>query len=104
MGVRKKLLESHANGNHQSAIQMPVKNVEFISARLSALLHAVQGTSDCEGIANSHGANEAERRHEWDALLFKFFQPIVGKRDVLCVFRLPGHFHTELFHIDWNDN
>jgi hypothetical protein len=49
-----------------------MEDVRFISDRLSVLLHAVQGASDCGGIAKAHGANEAERRHEWDALLINF--------------------------------
>lgn len=62
-----------------------LEDVRFISDRLSVLLHAVQDASDCEGIAKAHGANEAERRHEWDALLVNFFQPCQGQRDILCV-------------------
>jgi hypothetical protein len=46
-------------------------------------LHAVKGARQCDDIAKSHGANEADRRHEWDALLLNFFQPVLGQRDVL---------------------
>jgi hypothetical protein len=60
-----------------------MEDIKYISARLSAMLHAVQGARDCEELAALYGANEAERRHEWDALLLKFFQPIAGRRDVL---------------------
>ncbi|OJA11657.1 hypothetical protein AZE42_08379 [Rhizopogon vesiculosus] len=89
LGVRDRLFEEdHPSPDTESAIEMPKEDVEFISARLSALLHAVQGARDCEGIAALHGANEAERRHEWDALLLKFFQPVAGERDVLLERRL----------------
>ncbi|KAG1717263.1 hypothetical protein EDB19DRAFT_2048173 [Suillus lakei] len=60
-----------------------LKDVEFISTRISALLHAVKGARQCDGVAQVHGANEADRRHEWDALLLNFFQPVLGQRDVL---------------------
>jgi hypothetical protein len=62
---------------------MPTEDIEFICARLSALLHAVKGACGCQSFARLHGANEAERRHEWDALLLKFFQPITSQRNVL---------------------
>ncbi|OJA12707.1 hypothetical protein AZE42_02878 [Rhizopogon vesiculosus] len=67
-GVRDRLFEesrNHPSTNTKPTIKMPEEDVKFISARLSALLHA------------------AERRHEWDALLLKFFQPVAGQRDVL---------------------
>ena len=73
---------------------MLLQDVEFISARLSALLHAVQGARSCDGVAKLYGANEAERRHEWDALLLNFFEPAPGRRDVLCVVRMSGHHHS----------
>ncbi|KAG2031345.1 hypothetical protein BDR03DRAFT_116281 [Suillus americanus] len=67
-----------------SAINAPSSgDVEFISSRLSALLHAVKGARQCDDVAKLHGANEADRRHEWDALLLNFFQPVLGQRDVL---------------------
>jgi hypothetical protein len=74
---------------------MPEEDVEFISARLSALLHVVRSACDCEGITKLHGANEAERRHEWDALVLMFFHPLSGERDVLWVLHLSGHFHPD---------
>ena len=85
LGVRKEVFEIYTTKDHSSTITitMPTEDAKFISARLSALLHTVQGARDCERITASHGANEAERRHEWDALLLKFFQPIAGRRDVL---------------------
>ncbi|KAG2361898.1 hypothetical protein BDR07DRAFT_1461189 [Suillus spraguei] len=33
-------------------------------------------------VAKLQGANEADRRHKWDALLLNFFQPIPKQRDV----------------------
>lgn len=81
--IRDQLLEKHAGESHSSMVEMPEEDVKFISARFSALLHAVKGARGCQGNVNLHGANEAERRHEWDALLLKFFQPVPGQRDVL---------------------
>ncbi|OJA12721.1 hypothetical protein AZE42_02880, partial [Rhizopogon vesiculosus] len=84
LGVRDELFEKYSeNEPSTTTITMPPEDIAFISARLSALLHAVQGARDCEGIAALHGANEAERRHEWDALLLQFFRPVTGQRDVL---------------------
>jgi hypothetical protein len=87
LGVRNELFDKYDKSVPSTAtgimITMPQDDVEFISTRLSALLHAVQGARDCEGIAALHGANEAERRHEWDALLLQFFRPVPGQRDVL---------------------
>ncbi|OAX38629.1 hypothetical protein K503DRAFT_717925 [Rhizopogon vinicolor AM-OR11-026] len=84
LGVRDELFEKYGeNEPSTTAITMPSEDIAFISTRLSALLHAVQGARDCEGIAALHGANEAERRHEWDALLLQFFRPVPGQRDIL---------------------
>ncbi|OJA16885.1 hypothetical protein AZE42_08501 [Rhizopogon vesiculosus] len=87
LGVRNELFDKYDENvpstTMEFTITMPQDDVEFISTRLSALLHAVQGACDCEGIAALHGANEAERRHEWDALLLQFFRPVPGQRDVL---------------------
>jgi len=69
---------------HSSTANVPSsEDAEFISSRISILLHAVKGARQCDDIAKSHGANEADRRHEWDALLLNFFQPVLGQRDVL---------------------
>ncbi|KAG0703490.1 hypothetical protein DFH29DRAFT_998484 [Suillus ampliporus] len=84
LDVRSELLATDASLIRRSgAINIPLEDVRFISARLSALLHAVKGARDCEGVAKLHGANEADRRHEWDALLMNFFQSVPGRRDVL---------------------
>jgi hypothetical protein len=65
-------------------------DIKFISKRLSALLHAVNGACSCDDNAKGRGANEADRRHQWDALLLHFFQPFEEKRDVLCVVPMSG--------------
>ncbi|KAG1741780.1 uncharacterized protein EDB91DRAFT_1279845 [Suillus paluster] len=84
LDVRSELFDKAANHISQSsAIDIPSSDVEFISVQLSALLHAVKGARHCNGVAKSHGANETEWRHEWDALLLNFFQPVPGQRDVL---------------------
>ncbi|KAG0696443.1 hypothetical protein DFH29DRAFT_879354 [Suillus ampliporus] len=84
LDVRSELLATDANLIRQSStINIPLEDAQYISARLSALLHAVKGARDCEGVAKLHGANEIDRRHEWDALLLTFFQPVPGQRDVL---------------------
>ncbi|KAG0703486.1 hypothetical protein DFH29DRAFT_441140 [Suillus ampliporus] len=84
LDVRSELFATAASRNRQSsAINIPLEDIKFISSRLSALLHAVKGARDCEGGAKLYGANEADRRHEWDALLMNFFQPVPGQRDVL---------------------
>jgi hypothetical protein len=45
----------------------------------------VNGARSCDDNAQVRGANEADRRHQWDDLLLNFFQPFEKKRDVLCV-------------------
>ncbi|KAG2358618.1 hypothetical protein BDR07DRAFT_1611785 [Suillus spraguei] len=60
-----------------------LEDVEFISSKFSVLLHAVTSARQCDDIAKLQGANEADRRHEWDALLLNFFQPAPSQRDVL---------------------
>ncbi|KAG1855961.1 hypothetical protein F4604DRAFT_1932104 [Suillus subluteus] len=83
--MRSELCERNGDPNCQSStIDAPSsEDVEFISCRISALLHAVKGARRCDDVAKLHGANEADRRHEWDALLLNFFQPVLGQRDVL---------------------
>ncbi|KAG2031347.1 hypothetical protein BDR03DRAFT_1016227 [Suillus americanus] len=83
--IRTDLCGTKGDPNCQSStINAPSsEDVEFISCRLSALLHAVKGARRCDDVAKLHGANEADRRHEWDALLLNFFQPVLGQRDVL---------------------
>jgi hypothetical protein len=84
LGVRDELFEKYSDNElSTTTITMPPEDIAFISTRLSALLHAVQGARNCEGITALHGANEAEHRHEWDALLLQFFRPVPGQRDVL---------------------
>ncbi|KAG2366672.1 hypothetical protein BDR07DRAFT_1479897 [Suillus spraguei] len=60
-----------------------LEDVELISSKISNLLHAVTGARQCDDIAKLQGANEADRCHEWDALLLNFFHPIPSQRDVL---------------------
>ncbi|KAG1746976.1 hypothetical protein EDB19DRAFT_336664 [Suillus lakei] len=88
--IRSELCRTGGSPNLQpSAIDAPssdvpsLKDVEFISTRISALLHTVKGARQCDGVAKVQGANEADRRHEWDALLLNFFEPVLGQRDVL---------------------
>ncbi|KAG1836825.1 hypothetical protein DFJ58DRAFT_817505 [Suillus subalutaceus] len=83
--TRSELCDRNSDPNCQSStIDAPSpEDVKFISCRISALLHAVKGARRCDDVAKLHGANEADRRHEWDALLLNFFQPVLGQRDVL---------------------
>ncbi|KAG2756650.1 hypothetical protein P692DRAFT_20868302 [Suillus brevipes Sb2] len=80
----KKELKTNAGHNSQSneTNVLSPDDIEFISSRLSALLHAVKGACSCDD-AKLRGVNEAFRRHEWDALLLNFFEPFTGRRDVL---------------------
>ncbi|KAG2070359.1 hypothetical protein BDR04DRAFT_1118400 [Suillus decipiens] len=59
------------------------EDAEFIASKISLLLHIVKGARQRENIAKSHGANKADRRHEWNALLLNFFQPVPDQRHVL---------------------
>ncbi|KAG2345373.1 hypothetical protein BDR05DRAFT_998507 [Suillus weaverae] len=83
--IKAELCDMNGGPNSQSSvIDAPSsEDVEFISRRISVLLHAVKGARQCNDAAKLHGANEADRNHEWDALLLSFFQPILGQRDVL---------------------
>lgn len=85
--IRSKLCDTNGGPNCQfSEIDvLSLEDVESISCRLSALLHAVKGVRRCDDAAKLRGANEADRRHEWDALLLNFFRPVPEQRDVLCV-------------------
>ncbi|KAG2115581.1 hypothetical protein BD769DRAFT_1073401 [Suillus cothurnatus] len=85
MDIRAELCDTNGGPNSQpSIIDVPsLEDVEFISSRISVLLHAVKGARRCDDVAKLHGVNEANRRHEWDALLLNFFQPVLGQRDVL---------------------
>ncbi|KAG2351954.1 hypothetical protein BDR07DRAFT_1499783 [Suillus spraguei] len=84
-GIRTDLCTMNGGPNCQSTLNdVPsLEDVEFISSKFSVLLHAVTGARQCDDIAQLQGANEADRRHEWDALLFNFFQPVPSQRDVL---------------------
>ncbi|KAG2129702.1 uncharacterized protein EDB93DRAFT_1234381 [Suillus bovinus] len=83
--IRSELLDTNGGPDRQpSAIDAPsLKDVEFIARRISMLLHAVNGARSCDDVAQLHGANEADRRHEWESLLLNFFQPVPKQRDVL---------------------
>ncbi|KAG1860404.1 hypothetical protein F4604DRAFT_1957815 [Suillus subluteus] len=83
--TRSELCDRNGDPNCQSSTidAHSSEDIEFISCRISALLHAVKGARRCDDVAKVHGANEADRRHEWDALLLNFFQPVLGQRDVL---------------------
>ncbi|KAG2129704.1 uncharacterized protein EDB93DRAFT_109566 [Suillus bovinus] len=83
--IRSELLDTNGGPDRQpSAIDAPsLKDVEFIARRISMLLHAVQGARSYDDVAQLHGANEADRRHEWESLLLNFFQPVPKQRDVL---------------------
>ncbi|KAG2358646.1 hypothetical protein BDR07DRAFT_1462916 [Suillus spraguei] len=84
-GIRSDLCDMNGGPGCQSgAKDVPSwEDVEFISSKLSVLLHIVKGARQCDNVAKLHGANEADRRHEWDALLLNFFQPVPSQRDVL---------------------
>ncbi|KAG2079289.1 hypothetical protein BDR04DRAFT_1086513 [Suillus decipiens] len=84
-GIRTDLCNMDGSLNCQSsANDVPsLGDVEFISSKMSVLLHAVKGARQCDDIGKLQGANEANRRHEWDALLLNFFQPVPSQRDVL---------------------
>ncbi|KAG2358622.1 hypothetical protein BDR07DRAFT_1611788 [Suillus spraguei] len=84
-GMRTDLCTMNRGPNCQSTPNdVPsLEDVEFISSKFSVLLHAVTSARQCDDIAKLQGANEADRRHEWDALLLNFFQPVPSQRDVL---------------------
>ncbi|KAG2361293.1 hypothetical protein BDR07DRAFT_1359144 [Suillus spraguei] len=84
-GIRTDLCTMNGGPNCQSTPNdVPsLEDVEFISSKFSVLLHAVTSARQCDDIAKLQGASEADRRHEWDALLLNFFQPVPSKRDVL---------------------
>ncbi|KAG2358634.1 hypothetical protein BDR07DRAFT_1489232 [Suillus spraguei] len=94
-GMRTDLCTMNGGPNCQSTPNdVPsLEDVEFISSKFSVLLHAVTSARQCDDIAKLQGANEADRRHEWDALLLNFFQPAPSQRDVLCVIHMPGDPH-----------
>ncbi|KAG2129723.1 uncharacterized protein EDB93DRAFT_1234411 [Suillus bovinus] len=83
--IRSELIDTNGGPDRQpSTIDAPsLKDVEFIARRISMLLHAVKGARSCDDVAQLHGADEADRRHEWDSLLLNFFQPVPKQRDVL---------------------
>ncbi|KAG2358626.1 hypothetical protein BDR07DRAFT_263557 [Suillus spraguei] len=84
-GIRTDLCTMNGGPNCQSTPNdVPsLEDVEFISSKFSVLLHAVTNARQCDDIAKLQGANEADRRHEWDALLLNFFQPAPSQWDVL---------------------
>jgi hypothetical protein len=55
--------------------------VKILEDRLSVLLWAVDGAYTRQAQAQKRNAYEAERRHDWDALLYKFCLPSVDKKD-----------------------
>jgi hypothetical protein len=65
-------------------------DIKFISSRLAVLLHAVEMALSCDDNAKSRGANEADRRHQWDSLLINFFKPDEERLDVMCVVLVSG--------------
>ncbi|KAG1717689.1 hypothetical protein EDB19DRAFT_1864303, partial [Suillus lakei] len=66
-----------------SLVDVPtLKDVEFIQPEFCTVAHRKR-RPPCDGVAKVQGANEADRRHEWDALLLNFFEPVLGQRDVL---------------------
>jgi hypothetical protein len=89
--IRSELCDTNGDPNYQSNETniLSSEDIKFISSQLSALLHAVKGARRCND-AKWHGVHEANRRHEWDALLLNFFQPSTDKRDVLCVVLMSG--------------
>jgi hypothetical protein len=93
--IRLELCHTNFDPNQSSGIDdFSLQDVEFISFRISALLHAVKGARRCDDVAKLHDANEADWRHEWDALLLNFFQPVLGQRDVLCVVHMLGDLYS----------
>jgi hypothetical protein len=86
--IRKDLPNTNDDPNSQSVLSS--EDIKFISSRLSAPLHAVKGARCCSDVTKLRGVNEADRRHEWDALLLNFFQPVADQRDVLCVVLMSG--------------
>ncbi|KAG2132300.1 uncharacterized protein EDB93DRAFT_910159 [Suillus bovinus] len=83
--IRSELCDMNSGPNRQpSTIDAPSsEHVESIARRISILLHAIKGARSCDDVAQSHGANEADRRQEWASLLLNFFQPVAKQRDVL---------------------
>ncbi|KAG2031074.1 hypothetical protein BDR03DRAFT_986662 [Suillus americanus] len=68
------------------AILLNAEVDSFVSSIRTELCNMNGGPNcarQCDDIAKLHGANEADRRHEWDALLLNFFQSVLGQRDVL---------------------
>ncbi|KAG2358643.1 hypothetical protein BDR07DRAFT_1379277 [Suillus spraguei] len=83
--IRSDLCDMNGGPSSQSsANDVPsLEDVKFIASKISVLLNIVKGARQCDNVAMLHGANEADRRHEWDALLLNFFQPVPNQRDVL---------------------
>lgn len=53
------------------ALDNPITAI--VADRLSTLLWAIDGAFTRTARAQKRNANEAERRHDWDELLYKFF-------------------------------
>lgn len=64
---------------------LAVSDTKAISDRLSTLLWATNGAYTHVVRAFMRNANEAERRHDWDEILYKFFvtNAVVVSLDVL---------------------
>ncbi|KAG1831272.1 hypothetical protein EV424DRAFT_1372572 [Suillus variegatus] len=85
LDMRAELCATNNRPSSQSnTIVVPLsEDIQFISSRISALLHAVQGARICDTVAKLYGANKADRRHEWDSLIMNFYQPTAEQGDVL---------------------
>ncbi|KAH7905544.1 hypothetical protein BJ138DRAFT_1228738 [Hygrophoropsis aurantiaca] len=67
------LHSEHIANSGQSTPVMAAEDENVVFDRLSVLLHATEGAYTRWMAAHKRSSNEAERRHDWDALLLKFY-------------------------------
>jgi hypothetical protein len=84
--LRSRLYDQFRAGGEDIDISAQVsEDAEMVlDGRLSALLWAADGAFTREAHALKRNANEADRRHDWDALLYKFFVPSVDSTKDDC--------------------
>lgn len=75
-------------------------DIEVLSGRFSTLLWATTGAFTRITRAQRRNANEAERRHDWDAMLYRFFVGSVQPRnnDAAPMFSLDVLYVVPTFH------
>lgn len=67
--------QEHGKGSTGTIPDLTDGEVQIISERFSSIFSASNGAFTLQAAAENRSVREAESRHDWDALLYRFYIP-----------------------------